>query len=573
MAWMHYYEFVKPNGHFDTEIGEWVWDGATRAVRLKNALEALNDRYHQVNTWQYVIDDDGDTLDIYYHEFDLDKYLDDVRRSKTDTSITSKDFEPSGNMYRIRYATMHYPGYWYFGYYFRPLWMDRNTTHYTADFALTSQVSKSNQLKLGGFVRKHFLDLTDVQFVNENPYSDAYEKEPIVAAAYVQDKVEYEEMTVNAGLRLDYFDPMSKFFVDYENLDEGTEDVQPKVNISPRFGISYAVAEKAIMYASYGHFYQPIDLGDLYQNLEADITSGLPLIGNPNLPPQSEIMYETGFRYALTPDLAFEVTAYYKDIRTLLSSDQVNTIWQRAIASYTIFKLEDFAVVRGIDLVLQKRAFEFLSGSLAYSYLDAKGTGSFGDEFYRRYLNRDVDVPNREYPLEFDVRHTVKADLNFYCPRGFGPSVFNFKPLSDLNTAMQFTFASGAPYTPTDPKGNPLEVGSKRMPSSHWIDAKVDKRFSISELGISVFMEITNLFGTKNVFDIWSRTGKPDDDGERPKWDPVAYGALDGSYEDRGYSSAREWYEDHLLKWKLWCSDPTNYSEPRKIRFGVAAVF
>jgi outer membrane receptor for ferrienterochelin and colicin len=517
-----------------------------------------------------VIDEDGDTLDIYYHEFDLDQYLRDVRRyTGGDTSLVPADFEPSGNMYRIRYADMWYPGDRYFRYYFRPYWGSRNTTHYSADLALTSQVNKSNQLKAGAFVRKHFLDLTEVQFVNDNPYTDAYEKEPIVAAAYIQDKIEHEELTVNAGVRLDYFDPQSKFFVNYQDLDEGQDWVVPKWQVSPRLGISFAVSEKAIMYASYGHFFQPIDLGDLYQNLEADITSGLPLIGNPDLPPQKEVMYETGFRYAFNRDLAFEVTAYYKDVKTLLSSQQVNTIWQGSLASYTIFELEDFAILKGVDFILQKRAFEYLSGSLSYSYLDAKGTGSFGSEFYYRYLRREVELPRREYPLEFDVTHTVKADLNFYCPKGFGPTVFNFKPFQDLNTSVQFTFASGAPYTPTDARDNPMEVGSKRMQSSHWVDTKIDKRFEIGGLGLHLFTEITNLLNKRNIVDIWTHTGKPDDDGRYPDWDPAAY----SSYEDYDYESAEEWYEDQIEKWKLYVTDPTNYADPRKIRFGIAAEF
>jgi len=570
IAWMYYYEFQKPNGHLDTETGDWVWDGASQTQKLKNAWEALNDRYHEVNTWQFVIDEDGDTLNIYYHEFDLDQYLRDVQRFKVDTTMAESDFEPSGNMYRIRYADMWYPGDRYFYYYFRPAWIDRNTTHYTADISLTSQINKSNQMKAGAFVRKHFLDLTDVQFVNENPYADSYRKEPLVAAAYLQDKIEYEEMTVNAGLRFDYFDPRSEFFVDYENLDEGQEWVEPKWQFSPRLGISFAVSDKAVMYASYGHFFQPIDLGDLYQSLEADISSGLPLIGNPNLPPQKEVMYETGFRYAFNPDLAFEVTAYYKDVKTLLSTEQVNTIWQGGLASYTIHELENFAVIKGVDFVLQKRAFQFLSGSFSYSFLDAKGTGSFGREFYYRYLRRPVPVPDREYALEFDITHAVKTDVNFYCPEDFGPSVMNFKPLSDLNVSLQFTLASGAPYTPTDLRDNPVgDPGSKRMYATHWVDTKIDKRFRLSGLGIHLFMEITNLFNKKNVADIWTHTGKPDDDGRRPEWDPPAY----SSYEDYGYESAEEWYEDQLEKWALYVNDPTNYSDPRKIRFGIAAEF
>lgn len=566
IAWMHYYE-SRNYGHWDEEAGRWIWDGRTYSEKLRHAYEALNDKYYEVNSWQYVIDEDGDTLDLYYHKFDLDKYIEDIKKYIADPEAFPEDsIEPSGNMYLVRYNDDEFGD---FIYYYRPRWHRRNTTHYTAKFALTKQIPEHHEIKTGAFLRKHFLSLTDIQFVNANPYMDDYEKEPIAAAAYVQDKIEYEEMTMNAGLRFDYFDPKSKFFVRYDSLEAGKADVKPKWQISPRFGVSFAVSEKAVMYASYGHFFQPIDLGNLYANLEADVTSGLPLIGNPDLPPKKTIAYETGLRYAFTPDLAAEVTAYYKDVKTLLGTRQVNTIWGRKLVSYTIYKLEDFAVIKGIDFVLQKRASEFLSGSIAYSYTNAKGTGSSEREFYYVYMLSGAELPKSEFPLEFDVTHTLKADLNLYLPSEFGPTVLNFKPFSNMNFNLQFTYASGPPYTPVSPKGQPLEQGSKRLPASHWTNVKLSKTFRINNLGYGLFLEIANLFDHKNVRDVYARTGKPDDDGDPPQWEPSQY----QNYEERGYSSAWEYYLADLANWKRYVSDPTNFGEPRRIRLGIFTEF
>lgn len=568
VAWMHYYE-SRGYGEWDEEAGRWRWSGRNPSQKLKNAYEALNNRYYEVNSWQYVIDEDGDTLDIYYHMFDLDKYVEDVRKYIADPSAFPEDsIEPSGNMYLVRY-NQDQP-FRDFDYYFRPMWHRRNTTHYTFNFALTKQIPEHHEIKAGTFFRKHFLSLSDVQFVNANPYMDDYEKEPTAAAAYLQDKIEYEEMTMNAGLRFDYFDPQSKFFVQYDSLEAGKEDVGAKWQISPRFGVSFAISEKAVMYASYGHFFQPIDLGDLYQNLEADVTSGLPLIGNPDLPPKKTIAYETGLRYAFSPDLAAEVTAYYKDVKTLLGTRQVNTILWNKLVSYTIFKLEDFAVIKGVDFVLQKRASEFLSGSLTYSYTDAKGTGSSEREFYYVYMLSGVDLPKSEFPLEFDVTHAIKADLNFYLPSGFGPTILNFKPLSNLNINTQFTFASGPPYTPVSLKGQPLAQGSKRLPANHWTDVKIGKTFNLNRhLRYGLFLEISNLFDHKNVVDVYATTGEWDDNGDPPDWEPSQY----QNYEDYGYSSAWEYHQADLANWERRVSDPTNLSRPRRIRLGVFTEF
>ena len=38
-------------------------------------------------------------------------------------------------------------------------------------------------------------------------------------SAYIQDKMEYDIMIINAGARLDYFDPTAKIPVDLKNVD------------------------------------------------------------------------------------------------------------------------------------------------------------------------------------------------------------------------------------------------------------------------------------------------------------------------------------------------------------------
>ena len=51
----------------------------------------------------------------------------------------------------------------------------------------------------------------DVNFVtglpdNSTAYADIYTQEPMEFSAYLQDKMEFNEMVINAGVRLDYYD-------------------------------------------------------------------------------------------------------------------------------------------------------------------------------------------------------------------------------------------------------------------------------------------------------------------------------------------------------------------------------
>ena len=48
-------------------------------------------------------------------------------------------------------------------------------------------------------------------------YNNSYEKKPYEFNAYIQDKMEYDIMIINAGLRLDYFNANTDMIVDLRN--------------------------------------------------------------------------------------------------------------------------------------------------------------------------------------------------------------------------------------------------------------------------------------------------------------------------------------------------------------------
>jgi outer membrane receptor protein involved in Fe transport len=544
-AWEYYYTQVANDeagyAHRDSVTGELVWD------YLVWQQEAYNNRWYDTGNWEIQ---DGE---LVYVPFDLDQYLDEVANSEN-----HKSDEYNGDIHN--FYGHDWDQFYHFRYDFVPWYHDRQTTFYTADLSVTSQVNRNNQVKAGGYYRFGELDLIDMQFLNRNPYSDNYHKEPAYAAAYMQDKFEYEDLTVNAGVRFDYFDPKSQHYISLEDLSQGMASVDPKYKFSPRLGISFAVTDRSVMYASYGHFFQPVELGELYQSLNVDFTTGRPLIGNPDLPPQKTVAYEIGLKYAFTPDVAGEITAYFKDVTDLLATRKQTSLYQDNPVTYDMFIIEDFAVIKGIDISISKRAAEFLSGTVTYSYLNAQGTGSSPREGYYIYSSSTTPIPKREYPLEFDVTHSLKINGNLYLPADFGPELVFFKPFADLNANVQYNYSSGPPYTPEDSRGNPSpDVGSRRMPSTQTTDLRIDKMFNIGEMfAWGLFLDVRNLFDVENVVDVYRNTGKPDDNGNPP--DP------------EGYASEATWraaYEN----WKVRYRDPINYSNPRIIRTGAMLHF
>ncbi|MBN1424175.1 TonB-dependent receptor [Candidatus Fermentibacteria bacterium] len=546
-VWIRYYERQRDSSGNPwltrDEEGNLIWGS------LAYQREAMNRRWFDTGHWDY--DDSDNPTRVVYTPFDADAYLAEVEADPLHRSgLYRGDIDDWYRADRDEFRHFYYD--------FAPWWHHRNTTHYSADFAVVHQLGRYNQLKTGAFLRKSTLELKDLQFYNDNPYTDHYELKPTNAAAYLQDKIEYEDLTLNAGIRWDYFNPAARHFVDMENLDYGTQDADAKHQWSPRVGLSFAVSDRSILYASYGHFFQPVELGELYQGLNADVTSGLPLLGNPDLPAQKTVAYEVGIRHSFIPNVAGEVTAYYKDVENLLATREIIATLQDNPVNYTIFLIEDFAVVKGVDMSLTKRASENLSGTVSYSYLDAKGSGSSAREFYYLFQNTETPLVRREYPLEFDITHTFRTNLNILLPQDFGPRILGQRPLADLNANVQFNVASGAPYTPTDSRGNPGVVGSRRLPSTTRTDLRVDRNIRFGGVQFGLFADIRNLFDTENVADVYPRTGRPDDNGTPPLREAYA---------------TEEQYLGALENWGAYCKDPNNYGAPRTMTIGATLRF
>lgn len=569
-VWFFHNEYVKKNGYLIDG------DSVFRWVGWKEQLESLNWRWYEVNEWRPTVETriEGtdtiiDTVGVHYHLFDFDlyKHYYDLWRNWKDTTVDNPyedSLESSGNLYYVRYNRD--PLFRRFNYFFFPYWAERNTTKYIADASFDWNPNEVHWFKAGMSGNYHFLDYKMIQFVNENPYNDTYHKEPIIAAAYVQDKVKYEDLELHAGVRFDYFHPASDYFVDPENIDSGKVAAKPKFQFSPRLSISFAVSEKSMMYASYGHFFQPVDLQDLYENLEADITVGVPLLGNPNLPPLKTIFYQVGYKYAISKDMAFELKGYYKDQENLLATRSVNTIYKSKLSTYTVYVIEDFAKVKGFDVGLVRRAARFLSWNITYSFMDAKGTGSSGREFYYRYRGTALEPPKHEYPLEFDITHSLKANLNFYLDPDF-----SVKALRLTNLNVQFNYASGQPYWGTDSRGNIIPMGTRRMPGTKTMDAKLEKWFPLgARLRLGAYFDVRNIFDWRNVVNVYSNTGLPDDDGKRPVYEEANY----RNYASNGFADEYENWQADVADWEhYYAQSPAMFGSPRELRFGIRVSF
>ena len=567
-----YYYYYTQGNQFDFATGKWSSE-AEKVV-------AYNQRWHEAGSW-YIpayLDQESNYYDAvdttaYFKEFDEAEYASYL--------FGDDDFQRSHDLWSYL-GNMH-NGYYYdrdiFNVYTygpgRPRSHKSISSHSSVEFQMNSQWTIRNAAKFGFKATASTMDYRDIQFANQNPYFDSYYYEPLSGSAYAENTFENNDFILMTGLRWDYFDPNVQSLKTSLLVDEGVVARQPadiKLKLSPRLGINFNASDKTAIYTNYGYFVQFPQYSEMYQNVYADISSGLPLVGNPNITPEETIQYQFGLAHRFSESLSLEIVSFFKDQMNLATNRTYPVLIDGQVATVTVMEMEDYAKIKGIEFKLKLNNFSNLTGDIDYTWMSAKGTGSSNREYYYLYIfDSDRPLPVKEYPMEFDLTHSVKFNLNYYLPKKNNSS-FTGKFFSDWNFNLQGNLSSGAPYTPTDIYGKAQEIGSKRMPGYKSLDMRVEKYFN----KFSAYFDIRNLFNWINTTYVYSYSGEPDTNGRPPVFERSRYTQYIGDTNPitgNIISSAEEAYDSHLTLWKSLLNNPYNYSSARFFHFGINLWF
>ena len=381
-------------------------------------------------------------------------------------------------------------------------------------------------------------------------YSDTYVKEPVQFAAYIQDKMEFQAMVVNFGVRFDYFDPRTvyptnwrnpanqDFFQEESRMSE-YPDVDPQYTFSPRLGLAYKLGETALLRFSYGHFLQIPPLNYFYQNHAFRVTE-LGHVGNPLLNSQKTISYETGLWLLLSEKMDIEVAVFYRDIYDLLSSRMNYTYSQ---IRYGLYDNKDYGNVRGLELKYQFRYGSF-SVNANYTLQYTRGVADNPDFAFNR-AGQDKDPVNKLISLEWDQRHTLNI-MAGYNTKSYGASVLCY-------------YNSGMPYSWTPITESPLAL-INLLPNNQYRPAKfsVDLQahynlFTISNVDVKLTLLAYNIFDRLNENWVNSTTGR-------------AYTGIVRPVDILTYRSDFSEYKDVI-------QNPAMFSAPRSVKIGLGFKF
>jgi len=420
-------------------------------------------------------------------------------------------------------------------------------------------------------------------------------KHPIFAGIYLLDKIEFSDVIINAGARVDVIDMDDRKLKDPTNPDidptslklnqAGLQDVPTFVQVSPRLGFAFPVSDRTVFHLQYGKFVQAPQLNVIYagSGRSALIFGGGNFVADPvgyGLEPERTTQYEIGFTQQISDFAKFDVTGFYKDIKGQIQVDKVTTVSGAVAASYNVYKNGDFATTKGMEFNVTLQRSHRMQASVNYTLSDAQGTGSVGNSAISSVESGNVR-PTVISPLVFNQSHRGTVNIDYRYGKNDGGSI-----LEQLGANLLFTFNSGHPYTLStgsvgqrgpelgailaddDPRQRtPLEaVGNSTTPWNFNFDLRIDKTVEISGLSFTFYTYIQNLLDTKNIVNVYARTGNAEDDGflTNPELSGVIVQQLGTKYV--------EMYRALNLGHRLHYETTQNgdlFGTPRQIRFGV----
>ncbi len=397
-----------------------------------------------------------------------------------------------------------------------------------AKFDITSQVDRYNQFKAGFMFVYDDLDTHWEHVRWESPTDNflvQWEHFPYRMGAYLQDKLEFEGMIANFGLRMDYNQPNTEWYdleADRYNKYFKKEykavftEVMPRkeaegqIKISPRLGVSHPISENAKLYFNYGHFYSMPSSTSMYDIRYGQIFEGVINIGNPNANLPRTVSYELGVEYNVRDLFLIHLSGYYKDVGDQTSS--VGYTSYDGTVNYTTTSNQNYEDIRGFELRIERRFGQWVTGWFNYNYM-VSTEGWIGREEYfedpREQILFGLYNPRQERPL---ARPTLRSNINIRTPRnlGPGPTIGEAKILGDINASFLYTWRAGR-YSTWDP----LETGeldrNVQWKGSWYLDARFGKRLQFGKYNIQVFADINNILD----HDVLSSRGFATDDDER----------------------------------------------------------
>ncbi len=397
-------------------------------------------------------------------------------------------------------------------------WDDSWNKRFVYNFVLTSQFHPAHELKFGVNGNYDILRENRVYWPNEDPDKEfirRYKVKPIEFASFIQDKIEFQGMVANIGLRFDYFNtntdrPDVTAILSYAKDRDMWEAVKnneypmmrakPKYYLSPRVGISHPLSDKSKVYFNYGHFVQTPPSRDLYIITLDGERPGIQMMGNPELNFEKTIAYELGFDMSVKSELQFHVGAFYKKNSNVANRMTSAHLDQSVVVDW--FDDIGYAEIRGLELELRKSTGQFFTGWINYNYIKKSnsdlGVPGLSDNPIITddpSVGRDGIIWGVPTSVIRDIIPNARGVLSLHTPGDWGPKFKGFSLVSQTSISLQMHYQGGA--LKEHPKTSFQDMYPNvrfRELCKFWADLRVSRQFRVAFINMELYMDISNIF-------------------------------------------------------------------------------
>lgn len=512
--------------------------------------------------------------------------------------------------------------------------IDRETTTFGGKFDLTSQVSRIHQIKTGIELRRYALNYEEYEIVPEVdefgirkfPFESAippisafnhnvYQREPVELSAYLQDKIELQEIIINIGVRLDYFDPEGKVPTDlrdpsltqhiraidiFQGDDLLYNDVPFRLNsddsralINPETGETFSEiipADASFIDAARNDLSSKDwgAIGSWFKDSKV-LSQVSPRVGiSYPITDRGAIYFSYGFFYQkptfehLYMNPEFEMNMEKSGaVNTLIGNANLKN--QKTV-NYEIGLQQQFGLNTGFFVTgFYKDINNWLGTEIIETYIAGDRYGRFVNLDYGnvRGITVTLDLrPTRNVSVFIDYTNQV-AEGNASDPEAtFADAAATIPRESEIQTvpldwdqrhtinltanlndpkrnwsiAVIGKYYTGKPYTPTLRATRGIRASfenSERKPTYLNFDIRARKNYKVGGFTFSPFFKVYNLFDARNVKRVFTSTGRADFTS-----DILYAGRVQG-----------------VNTLEAWFNRPDFYVEPRRIQLGIDIAF
>ena len=370
------------------------------------------------------------------------------------------------------------------------------------------------------------------------------------------------------------------------------KDYVPQINVMPRVAFSFPISDVANFFAHYDVLTQRPSDGlmrfDPKDYYFIGSTSSSPLLTNSNLRPEKTIDYELGYQQILNQkkNASLKLTAFYREFRNQITLVSLSNAYPK---TYQTYANKDFGTVKGFSAEFDLRRSGGVSLTANYTLQFAEGSGSNANSGANL---SGSDQPNLRItlPLDYDQRHTITINLDYRFGEGKdykGPQFDRKKKdatqtvqvFQNVGANLIFRIGSGTPYT-RDVAASPIggrsqingSINGSYKPWQFRSDLRIDKNIELTwgkkdsdskkTANLNIYLQVLNLFNTRNILEVYNFTGNADDDGYLAS----AQGSLSVNSTPATAAAVNDQYT-------IFINNPINYGRPRTIRIGVLLDF